>query len=113
MLVRRVSSELEASVSKDVEAPDAISFSAFRTHCRQLARDVAATGQVLHVSRGGRPFIEVRPAVSPQSTLTARAVTSTTSSSDEPAWIIIKPFAQCDSGITSVAENAVPFENEK
>lgn len=50
---------------------------------------------------------------SPQSTLTARAVTSTTSSSDEPACTIIRDLAQCDSGITSVAENAVPFENEK
>ena len=113
MSVPRVSSELEASVSKNVEAPDAISFSEFRTHCRQLAREVAATGQVLRVSHGGHPFIEVRPAATPQSTLTARAVTSTTSKSDEPACTIIRDLAQCDNGITSVAENAVPFENEK
>lgn len=72
-------------MTSSAETQGEITFSEFRTHCRRLARDVAVTGEVLRVTHNGRPFIEVRPVAAPQSTLTARAVTSTTSRSDEPA----------------------------
>lgn len=72
-------------MTRSAETQGEITFSEFRTHCRRLVRAVAETGEVLHVTRNGRPFIEIRPVASPQSTFTARAVTSTTSRSDEPA----------------------------